>query len=130
MAVLFKLPPVNIAALSLVPYAWHYVSHANIRLGFGPFWWLLVSPNYHRIHHSLEPNHIDWNFAVWFPIWDILFGAAVVPRPGDCPRTGVAVQTVAQAYLLPLAGWRRMMLLCMSPDARGIGAPESDFARE
>lgn len=23
-AVLFKLPPVNIAALSLVPYAWHY----------------------------------------------------------------------------------------------------------
>jgi sterol desaturase/sphingolipid hydroxylase (fatty acid hydroxylase superfamily) len=132
-AVLFKLPPINIAALSLIPYAWHYVSHANIRLGFGPFWWLLVSPNYHRIHHSLEPNHIDRNFAVWFPIWDIIFGTAVAPRPGDCPRTGVAgvsVQTLSQAYLLPLAGWRRMMLTRMSRDGRVVAGPESEFARE
>jgi sterol desaturase/sphingolipid hydroxylase (fatty acid hydroxylase superfamily) len=133
MAVLFKLPPVNIAVLSLILYAWHYVSHANIRFGFGPFWWLLVSPNYHRIHHSLEPNHIDRNFAVWFPIWDIIFGTAVVPRPGDCPRTGVAgvsVQTVPQAYLLPLTGWRRLMLARMSRTARVVAGPESEFAGE
>src|SRR5690242_11502822 len=133
MAILFKLPPVNIAALSLIPFAWHYVSHANIRLGFGPFWWLLVSPNYHRIHHSLEPNHIDRNFAVWFPVWDIIFGTAVAPRLGECPRTGVAgasVQTVAQAYFLPLAGWRRMMLARFSRDVHAVAAPESEFARE
>jgi sterol desaturase/sphingolipid hydroxylase (fatty acid hydroxylase superfamily) len=133
MAILFKLPPVNIAVLSLIPYAWHYVSHANIGVGFGPFWWLLVSPNYHRIHHSPEPNHIDRNFAVWFPIWDIIFGTAVAPRPGDCPRTGVAgvsVQTVPQAYLLPLAGWRRLMLARMSRGARVVAGPESEFAGE
>lgn len=112
MAILFKLPVVEIAMLSLIPYAWQYFTHANIKLGFGPFWWLLASPNYHRIHHSLELNHIDKNFVGWFPIWDIIFGTAVRPRRGECPATGVAnvsVQTLTHAYLLPLIGWRRLL---------------------
>ena len=117
MAILFELPAINIAMLTLIPYSWQYLTHANIRLGFGPLWWLLVSPNYHRIHHSLEPDHIDKNFAAWFPIWDIVFGTAVVPRPGVYPATGVAgvsVRTLREAYLLPLVGWRRMMMARMS----------------
>jgi sterol desaturase/sphingolipid hydroxylase (fatty acid hydroxylase superfamily) len=126
MAVLFQLPPINIAMLSLIPYAWQYVTHANIKLGFGPFWWLLVSPNYHRIHHSLEPNHIDKNFAAWFPIWDIVFGTAVVPRANECPATGVAgvsVRTLWAAYLLPLIGWRKMMMARMSFNRQVAVAP-------
>ena len=112
MAVLFRLPPVNIAMLSLIPYAWQYLTHANIKLGFGPLWWLLASPNYHRIHHSLEPNHIDKNFAAWFPIWDIAFGTAVAPQRGEYPATGVAgvsVRTLTHAYLLPFIGWKSML---------------------
>jgi len=107
-AILFKLPPVTIATMSLIPYAWVYVAHANINLGFGPFWWLLVSPNYHRVHHSLMPEHIDKNFVQWFPVWDIVFGTACVPRWRECPSTGVAgvsVRTLPQAYLLPFKGW-------------------------
>jgi sterol desaturase/sphingolipid hydroxylase (fatty acid hydroxylase superfamily) len=132
IAILFKLPPINIAALSLIPYAWDYFAHANVRLGFGPFWWLLVSPNYHRIHHSLEPDHIDKNFAMWFPIWDIVFGTAVAPRRSECPGTGVAgvsVRTLSQAYLLPLVGWRRMMLARASRAARSFSAA-SDLDRQ
>jgi sterol desaturase/sphingolipid hydroxylase (fatty acid hydroxylase superfamily) len=112
IAILFKMPPITIALLSLIPYAWLYVSHANINLGFGSFWWLLVSPNYHRVHHSLVPEHIDKNFAAWFPIWDIIFGTACVPRWRECPSTGVAgvsVQTLPQAYWLPVRGWQRMI---------------------
>jgi sterol desaturase/sphingolipid hydroxylase (fatty acid hydroxylase superfamily) len=111
-AILFQVPPVAIAILSLIPYAWLYFTHANIDLGFGPFWWLLVSPNYHRVHHSLAPEHIDRNFVNWFPLWDILFGTAVAPRWNECPSTGVAgvsVRTLQQAYLLPLKGWQRML---------------------
>jgi len=113
MAVLFKLPPIEIAMLSLIPFAWQYFTHANIKFGFGPLWWLLTSPNYHRIHHSLERNHIDKNFVGWFPIWDIIFGTAVVPRRGECPPTGVAnvsVRTLTHAYLLPFIGWRQMLM--------------------
>ncbi len=111
MAILFKLPVSDIAALSLIPTGWVYLTHANIRLGFGPFWWLLTSPNYHRIHHSLEARHIDKNFVGWFPIWDIVFGTAVLPRRDECPGTGVvgvSVQSVAEAYLLPFIRWRDM----------------------
>ena len=69
-------------------------------------------PNYHRVHHSLTPEHIDRNFVNWFPIWDIIFGTAVAPRWRELPSTGVAgisVGSLRQAYLLPFAGWRRMI---------------------
>jgi sterol desaturase/sphingolipid hydroxylase (fatty acid hydroxylase superfamily) len=110
-AIIFKVPAVNIATLSLVPYAWTYFTHANINLGFGPLWWLMTSPDYHRIHHSILPEHRDKNFVNWFPIWDILFGTAVVPRRGEGLSNGVAgvsVRSLPQAYLLPLQGWLRM----------------------
>ena len=112
-AILFQVPPVDIAIFSLLPYMWGYVAHANINFGFGPFWWLLVSPNYHRIHHSLAAEHVDRNFVNWFPIWDIIFGTAVVPRWNECPPTGVTgvmVRSMREAYLLPFKGWRQMVL--------------------
>jgi len=112
-AILFQVPPVDIAVLSLLPYTWVYMTHANINFGFGPFWWLLTSPNYHRVHHSLTAEHTDRNFVNWFPIWDIIFGTAVVPRWSECPQTGVAgvtVRSMREAYLLPFKGWRQMVL--------------------
>jgi sterol desaturase/sphingolipid hydroxylase (fatty acid hydroxylase superfamily) len=112
-AILFQVPPVDIAILSLLPYMWVYLTHANINFGLGPLWWLLTSPNYHRIHHSLTAEHIDRNFVNWFPIWDIIFRTAVIPRSSECPPTGVAgvtVRSIGQAYLLPFKGWRRMVL--------------------
>jgi sterol desaturase/sphingolipid hydroxylase (fatty acid hydroxylase superfamily) len=35
--------------------------------------WLIVSPQYHQIHHSMDEEHRDLNFSVC-PIWDRLFG--------------------------------------------------------
>jgi len=59
------------------------LSHANVRMHFGA--WgdrILVSPMFHRFHHSIEydestagPAH-GHNFSVLFPVWDILFGTA------------------------------------------------------
>lgn len=111
MAILFRLPALDIAILSLIPQAYHFLSHANIRLSYGPLWWLLISPDYHRIHHSIEPRHRDKNYANWFPIWDIMFGTVWLPD-GARPNTGVQgveVSTLAQAYLLPFRGWSRMV---------------------
>ncbi len=112
MAVLFQLPAIEIAILALLPQAYHFVSHANIRLSYGPLWWLIISPDYHRIHHSIEPKHRDKNFTNWFPIWDILFGTLYRPKPCERPVTGVngtSVKSLWQAYKLPVCGWRRML---------------------
>jgi sterol desaturase/sphingolipid hydroxylase (fatty acid hydroxylase superfamily) len=61
------------------------LSHANVRLWFGPvFERVLVSPRFHRLHHSIGLGHESrgrdtlggHNFAVLFPVWDQLFGTA------------------------------------------------------
>ncbi|MET0334701.1 MAG: sterol desaturase family protein [Rhizobacter sp.] len=61
------------------------LSHANVRLWFGPvFERVLVSPRFHRLHHSIGVGHESkgrgtlggHNFAVLFPVWDVLFRTA------------------------------------------------------
>ena len=54
--------------------------HSNTNLGFGPLERILVSPNYHRIHHKLDgPQDVNLGFAL--TIWDQLFHLAVFPTP-------------------------------------------------
>lgn len=53
-------------------------AHSNTNLGFGPFDRILVSPNYHRIHHKLDgPQDVNLGFAL--TIWDQMFRRAVFP---------------------------------------------------
>lgn len=61
------------------------LSHANVRLWFGPvFERVLVSPRFHRLHHSIGLGHESAgpgtlggrNFAVLLPVWDVLFRTA------------------------------------------------------
>lgn len=54
--------------------------HSNTNLGFGPLERIIVSPNYHRIHHKLDgPQDVNLGFAL--TIWDQLFHLAVFPTP-------------------------------------------------
>lgn len=59
--------------------------HANVRVWFGPIGErLLVSPRFHRVHHSIGLGHESagkhtlggHNFGVLFPWWDMLLGTA------------------------------------------------------
>jgi sterol desaturase/sphingolipid hydroxylase (fatty acid hydroxylase superfamily) len=53
-------------------------AHSNTRLGFGPLERLVVSPNFHRIHHKVDgPQDVNLGFAL--TIWDQLFHRAVFP---------------------------------------------------
>jgi sterol desaturase/sphingolipid hydroxylase (fatty acid hydroxylase superfamily) len=52
--------------------------HSNTNLGFGPLERVLVSPNFHRIHHRLEGRQ-DVNLGFALTIWDQLFHTAVFP---------------------------------------------------
>ena len=48
-------------------------------LSFGPLNWLLVTPDYHRIHHAAT-LHRGKNLAGAFRIWDMMFGTYVDPK--------------------------------------------------
>lgn len=54
------------------------LAHSNLRLNFGPLSRILVSPNFHRIHHRVEGRQ-DVNLGFVLTIWDQMFKTAVFP---------------------------------------------------
>lgn len=53
--------------------------HSNINLPFGPFKYLIATPQYHHWHHSTDRPAIDTNYAVHTPLFDRLFGTYHMP---------------------------------------------------
>lgn len=69
--VLLWLMPFNVGTSALV--------HANLDWDFGPFRYVLVSPVYHRWHHTSAERGGSSNFAGTFPLFDLLFGTFHLP---------------------------------------------------
>ena len=105
-AILFSVPPVVLAIYSGTTI-WHSVNHLNVRWRSPIPWFVLNNPQFHRLHHSIRPEHYNRNFSPYFPIWDLLCGTYYVPKPGEYPPTGLPDErepiTFAEAILWP---WR------------------------
>lgn len=54
--------------------------HANLDWDWGPLRSVIVSPRFHRWHHTSEEEARDKNSAGLLPLWDILFGTYYMPR--------------------------------------------------
>jgi sterol desaturase/sphingolipid hydroxylase (fatty acid hydroxylase superfamily) len=81
IALAIGVPPGQFVLLVVVTRVVESLSHANLRLSFGRIGErLLVGPRFHRVHHAIGVGHEGTyrgvNFAVLFPVWDILFGTA------------------------------------------------------
>ena len=63
-------------------------THANLKTNYGWLRYFLVTPQSHRIHHSIEERHFDKNFAVVFSIWDFIFKTQHLDFD-DYPDTGI-----------------------------------------
>lgn len=77
--------PGQFVAIVVVTQLLESLSHANAKLHFGPVLGrLVVSPAYHRLHHAIGAadelhglgTRGGCNFAVLFPLWDIVFRTA------------------------------------------------------
>lgn len=95
------VPPAQFVTLVVLGRLVENLAHANLRLSFGAVGErLLVSPRFHRVHHSIGPGHEGpargHNFAVLFPVWDIVFRTADF-RP-DFPPTGIRDQLEGVDY--------------------------------
>ena len=119
LAFAFHLPVVMLFGLQAPPAIaaflmftlWGFVNHANLRLSLGPLTPLIAGPQWHRIHHSVLPEHRDRNFAVLFPVIDMLFGTYYRPARDEYPPTGIEgppVPALEAATFGPLVAWRRM----------------------
>jgi sterol desaturase/sphingolipid hydroxylase (fatty acid hydroxylase superfamily) len=113
MNLLFNLQPIAAGLLAFIEILWLQFIHMNLRLGFGVFSTIIVSPQYHRIHHSFQPQHINKNYAAFFPIWDIVFGSYCHPQPGEFPPTGLTTKEnynhLWKASILPFREWWKLI---------------------
>jgi sterol desaturase/sphingolipid hydroxylase (fatty acid hydroxylase superfamily) len=73
----FGIPPVAVIVFEVVLNATSQFNHANVRM---PAWldrmvrMVVVTPDMHRVHHSIERAEHDSNFGFNLPWWDRLFG--------------------------------------------------------
>ena len=117
IAMLIDVPPDEFPLVVIGFRMIESLSHTNVKLSFGGLGsTVLVGPQYHRVHHSIEHAAAPFdrprgcNFAVILPIWDVIFGTW--RRDPAFPATGVAAltgRTVRCGYLEhQLEGFRRL----------------------
>lgn len=74
-----------------------YYLHSPTSFHVGPILRRVIADNrFHRIHHSIHPEHFDKNFGAGTSIWDQLFGTAYFPAKDEWPDTGMAEQAEAR----------------------------------
>lgn len=70
-------PPLSVLAFEVILNATSMFSHSNVRLSQSldrVLRWIVVTPDMHRVHHSIERRETDSNFGFNLPWWDWLFG--------------------------------------------------------
>lgn len=113
---LSAMPQTLLAILvaGLLPPVWDFFIHANVRMsGLSRLLPFFSTPQYHWIHHSKLPEHQDKNFAIWLPVFDVVFGSYYRPHVDEYPPTGLStgerIETVWEAQAGPLLAWLRML---------------------
>ncbi len=101
VALLIGVAPAQFVTIVIATRVIESLSHANLKVSFGRIGeYLLVSPRFHRFHHGIGVGHEGVtrgvNFAVLFPIWDVLFRTANFEN--NYPPTGIRDQLDGKEY--------------------------------
>ena len=101
VALVIGVPPGQFVTIVVATRVVESLSHANLRWHFGRIGeYLLVSPRYHRMHHGIGVGHEGalqgCNFAVLFPVWDVLYRTANFELA--YPKTGIRDQLEGRNY--------------------------------
>jgi len=70
-------PVIAVVIFEVVLNATAMFNHGNVRLPLGldrVLRWIVVTPDMHRVHHSIEDDETNSNFGFSLPWWDRLFG--------------------------------------------------------
>lgn len=70
-------PALAVLIFEVVLNATSMFNHSNVRIPLGldrVLRWILVTPDMHRVHHSIVPRETNSNFGFNLPWWDRLFG--------------------------------------------------------
>jgi len=81
----FNLSPIEAGIRYSIGLLIQFWEHTNIDVNIGPLRWIIITPAYHRVHHST--GHSRSNYGTTFSLWDRLFGTYADPDavPADAP---------------------------------------------
>ena len=83
VVVLLGAAPLAVLLFEITLNATSMFNHSNVQIAPAierVLRWLVVTPDMHRVHHSIVRRETDSNFGFNFPWWDRLFGT-YRPRP-------------------------------------------------
>lgn len=95
VVLLLGAPAWAVVAFEIILNGTAMFNHANVRLNLRADRWLrllVVTPDMHRIHHSVIGRETDSNFGFNFPWWDRLFGTYC-----EQPEAGHLAMTIGLA---------------------------------
>ena len=80
-------PAVAVLIFEVLLNATSMFNHSNVRIPSGidrVLRWIVVTPDMHRVHHSILPRETNSNFGFNLPWWDRMFGTyRAAPRAGE-----------------------------------------------
>ncbi len=92
LVVVFGPPAVAVLLFEVLLNASSMFNHSNVRIP-GPvdrvLRWFVVTPDMHRVHHSIHPSETNSNFGFNLPWWDRLLGTYTA-QPRDT-HEGMAI---------------------------------------
>jgi sterol desaturase/sphingolipid hydroxylase (fatty acid hydroxylase superfamily) len=113
--VVFDIPAVAMLSHGLAVFVLEAVQHGNIRLPERAERWLqpvLVTPDFHRIHHSASVGEANANYGAVLSIWDRLFGSSTRISRAAHDHIVFGIRDLpARACLRPLAMLRTPWLI-------------------
>jgi len=111
-AVILALGPPAVAVLifEILLNASSMFNHGNVRIPAAidrVLRWAVVTPDMHRVHHSIKPRETNSNFGFSLPWWDHLFGTYRAE-----PQAGHEAMTIGiEQFRSPRELWLDRMLL-------------------
>lgn len=72
---LLGVPPIVFAAAKGLNALYQFWIHTELIRSVGPLERVLNTPSHHRVHHAINPQYLDRNYAGILITWDRLFGS-------------------------------------------------------
>ena len=96
------------------------LAHANIAFRIPAVaHWVFVTPEVHRIHHSIDARQGNSNYSTVLPIWDLLFGSYTDPTGVEARETGIERDPIPRQFLGELLSPLTLYRLAGSAETAG-----------
>lgn len=72
------VPPLVFAVTHALSTLYQFWIHTQlVKKIHGPVDWIMNLPSHHRVHHAINPQYLDKNYAATLIVWDRIFGTYI-----------------------------------------------------